>query len=291
MEKFINIAFIIVFLILLFFIVFMTYQKVSMEKRIRDRRVKPRKTNYSTKANPTNTWLNYLGGKLDKDYLELKLIHSSNPLGIKNISQYILFKCLFTVLGIIMGLQLYNKDSIQQSIIFIIITTVVGFFFLDYLIKSETKSRAKKINSQLPIFLLEFDTYNKAGFLFEDILPIVIEVLDGELKKEVIRFNVQYSMTKNFEESLRMFSQRLGINEVDSLEIKLRQCYYDGIYDNLISEEKEMIEKKVLNDMAQESKRFELYLAIAMGLLVLNLFLILIHPLTKMVMANMGGIM
>lgn len=279
-------------LIITFVVVYFIYTKVSLEKRLRDKRFNPRQVkNAKVKKNKNNTWLNYLGNKLDKEYLDKKLIHAGYPMGIKDTSSYIMMKGLFTSCGIIMGFELFNLESIEKSIILLVITTTVGFFFLDMLINSYKKSRINKIDAQIPTFLGYFDNYNKAGLLFEDILSTVIDVLDGELKKEVIRLNVQYSMSKNFEESIKEFISRLGTSEADSLEIKLRQCYFSGVYDDVISDEKEIIEKKVINDIMRQSKKFELYLSIAIGLLLFNLFLILIHPLTKMVVSNMDGIM
>lgn len=276
----IGFVFFILLIMIVFVISFLGFQKIALEKRIRDRKIKPRKLK---KEKSNNNWVNYFINKIDKEYLDLKLIHAGYPLGIKNVPNYLLIKVLFTITGIIIGIELFEKTAIEKSILILIITSIVGFFFTDFLIKQSTKSRVNKINNQLPIFLMYFDTYNKAGFLFEDILSTVIDVLNGELKKEVIRFNVQYSMTKNFEESLKEFIKRLGTNEADSIEIKLRQCYFVGYYDDIISDEKELIEKKILNDIGNQTKKFELYLAIAMGLLVFNMFLMLIYPLILMV--------
>lgn len=287
----VGIIFVGILIITFFTLVFFGYQNLAIEKRIRDRKIKPRKSvKPSMEQENKNTWLNYFANKLDKEYLDLKLIHSGYPLGIRDTSKYILIKLLFTISGTIMGLELFDKNAVEKSIFIILITSIIGFFFVDFLIDQSKKSRVNKINNQLPVFLVYFDTYNKAGFLFEDTLSTVIDVLQGELKKEVIRFNVQYSMTKNFEESLKEFIRRLGTDEADSIEIKLRQCYFTGYYDDVVSDEKELIEKKILNDIANQTKKFELYLAISMGLLVFNMFLILIYPLSIMINSNLGTI-
>lgn len=289
----INIVTFLLFLILsitFFIVLYLMFRKISIDKRIRERKIIPRKTLKPIKKNNSNTWMNFILSKIDKEYLELKLIHAGNPIGISDIPTYIIMKSLFTVTGLIMGVQLYDSESIPKSIAFFLVSSIIGFFFVDFLIKQSTKTRVTKINSQLPNFLIYFDNYNKAGLMFEDILSTTIDILSGELKKEVIRFNVNYSMTKDFQSSLEEFTKRLGSADSDSLEIKLRQCYYSGVYDDVISDEKEMIDKKIVNDIAKQTKQFDLYLAIAMGLLLFNLFLWLIYPLMIMVTSDMSGI-
>lgn len=274
------------------FLAYTTYEKISMNKRIKDRKITPRKVSNSDFTNNQhyNTWLNFFMSKLDKERIEISLIHAGNPLNMKTSLNYVVYKFIFTIGGIILGLELYNGKNITQSIILLTITAIIGFFITDYIVSKGKKSRIEQINGQLPLFLVYFDTYNKAGLLFEDILSTVKDALKGELKKEVIRFDVSYSMTKDFEGSLKSFINRLGTPDADSLEIKLRQCYFSGVYDNVLSDEQEMIEKKILNDMAKQTKKFELYLAIGMALLLLNLFLILIYPLSSIASGSMTNL-
>lgn len=276
--------------ITLTYVFFLIFKKVMMEKRIRERRIKPRKIKNNKNSNNKNTWFNAIFSKIDTEYLELKLIHAGNPMGISDVGTYMIVKFLFTICGIIAGLELYDAESLGKSILIIMVFTVIGFFVVDFIIKESAKTRTNKINNQLPNFLVYFDNYNKAGLMFEDILSTIIDILHGELKKEVIRFNVNYSMTKEFEPALKEFTRRLGSADVDSLEIKLRQCYFSGVYDDLISDEKELIDKKIVNDIAKQTKQFDLYLAIAMGLLIFNLFLWIIYPLMTMVTRDMSGI-
>lgn len=274
-----------------FVVLYFMFKKISIEKRIRERKIVPRRNTQTINRNASkNTWINAILSKIDKEYLELKLIHAGNPMGISDVPTYVVLKALFTLTGIILGVQLYDAKSISTSIIILLVCSTFGFFFVDILIKQSTKSRVTKINAQLPNFLVYFDNYNKAGLMFEDILSTTVDILSGELKKEVVRFNVNYSMTKDFQGSLEDFTRRLGSADSDSLEIKLRQCFYSGVYDDVISDEKEMIDKKIVNDIARQTKQFDLYLAIAMGLLLFNLFLWLIYPLMIMVTKDMNGI-
>lgn len=273
----------------LFALIFFATKKISMYRRISMRKITPRNTKKKEviAEGKQNTWLNYILSKIDENRLELRLIHSGNVFGIKNVSKYLAFKAVFTVFGVILGLELFDTVNVSRSLIVLCLLSVLGFLFLDFAISQAIKDRETKINNQLPDFLLYFDNYNKSGLMFDDILSTISDILKGELKKEVIRFNVNYSMTKDFENSLKEFITRLGTLQADSVEVKLRQCFYSGIYDDVINDERELIEKKVINDMSKETKKFELYLALAMGLLVLNLFLWLIYPLMITLKDNM----
>lgn len=278
--------------ILSFGAIIFVVKKVTMYKNMTRRKIKPRKTTVQQikeekRKEVRNTWFNFIINKYKDDNLELKLIHSGNVFGIKDVSGYVLYKGIFAIAGIILGLELFDKHFIMRSLCILILTTILGFSLLDFIIKQSTQSREKKINKQLPDFLLYFDNYNKAGLSFDDILSTISNILHGELKKEVIRFNINYSMTKDFENSLAEFIKRLGSSESDSVEVKLRQCFFSGIYEDVLSDEKEIIDKKVINDIAKETKQYEVYLAISMCLLVTNLFLWLVYPMLILIQENM----
>ena len=92
--------------------------------------------------------------------------------------------------------------------------------------------------------MISFDNYTKAGLLFDDIIDTMFVMVIGDLIKELIRFNVSFSLSKDFEGSMKEFTKRLGFIESEEIEIKMRQCYYSGIYDDVLTNEKELIEKK-----------------------------------------------
>ena len=78
---------------------------------------------------------------------------------------------------------------------------------------------------------------------------------------------------------MKEFTKRLGFIESEEIEIKMRQCYYSGIYDDVLTNEKELIEKKVINDIKKETEMYSLYLVFAMSLTIINIFLLVIMPL------------
>lgn len=136
------------------------------------------------------------------------------------------------------------------------------------------------------MFLVSFDNYTKAGLLFEDILDIMPRLIHGDLQKELIRFNVSYSLSKDFEGCIKEFTKRLGVPEADELELKMRQCYYSGIYDDVLINEKELIERKIVNDMRKEAELYNLYLAISIGMLIVNIFVLIVLPIFNIASRN-----
>lgn len=276
-----------IILVGIFFAIYQLYHKMSINKRISDINIKPRNKNGTTKK---NTWFNYFFSKLDTEKIEEQLMFAGYPLGMDNLPTYVICKSLFTIGGIILGIEFYSSSNITRSMLILLGTSMFGFYVTDIIIKNGKKYRSTSINNQLPNFLVFLDTYNKSGLVFEEILNNVVDILKGDFKKEVIRFNVEYSMTKNFEICLKNFIYRLGIEDSDSLEIKIRQCVLSGIYDDVLSNETDLIDRKILNEQLENTKKFELYLALAMGLLLLNMFLIFIYPLSSMVTSSMSNL-
>lgn len=261
--------------IALFFLFYLFLKKVLMKRKLKRKNIKV----YNEKSFKSYTLVSKFINYFNKEELKLKLIHSGNPAGIVSTEIYLIYRIIFVIAGIALGIQLSNFNNILYSIFTIILCSLLGFLVTDFMLYKGKKKRIKSIKEQLPIFLISFDNYTKAGLLFEDIVDIMPELVKGELKKELIRFNISYSLSKDFEGSIKDFIQRLGFVESEEIEIKMRQCYYSGIYDDVLTNEKEMIEKKVINDIKKETQLYSLYLALAMSLTVVNIFILVVVPL------------
>lgn len=257
-----------------FFLIYIVFRKLFIQKRLKKRNI--RINNSSLKK---YNLLNKLVDHFDKEKIELKLIHSGNIMGLNNVETYFVYRIIFTIVGLILGLFLYNPLSILRSILVIICCGLLGFLTLDLILRKSKQKRIRSIKEQLPIFLISFDNYTKAGLLFDDIIDTMFVMVKGDLRKELIRFNVSYSLSKDFEGSMKEFTKRLGFIESEEIEIKMRQCYYSGIYDDVLTNEKELIEKKVINDMKKETEMYSLYLVFVMSLTIINVFLLVIMPL------------
>jgi len=265
----------------LFFLLYNFINRMLMEQRLMNKSIKVRK-----KTQKKYTLFKKIAKAFDSEELQLRFLYSGNIMGITNIEIYFVYKILFTVAGLILGLELYQPNKVLSSILFIILFGGLGYFLIDFILYKGKKKRTKSIKEQLPMFLMSFDNYTKAGLLFEDILDIMPKLISGSLQEELIRFNVSYSLSKDFEGCMKEFTKRLGVLEADELELKMRQCYYSGIYDDVLTNEKEMIEKKIVNDMRKESQTYDLYLAIAIAMLVVNIFVLIVMPLFNIANRN-----
>lgn len=258
----------------LFVLSYIIANRMMMKKRLREKNIKIRK-----RKNKEYTVWNKILKHFDKEELELRFIHSGGIMGIKSVEIYFVYRIVFLILGLILGIELYQPHDVILSIIILIVCGVLGWLMVDFILYQGKKEREKSIKSQLPMFLMSFDTYIKSGLLFEDVLDIMPKLIEGSFRDEIVRFNVSYSLSKDFEGAIKEFIKRLGVPEADEIELKLRQCYYSGIYDDVLINEKEMIERKVINDMKKESQMYGLYLAVATGLMVFNLFVLVIIPM------------
>lgn len=258
----------------LFVLSYIIANRMMMKKRLREKNIKIRK-----RKNKEYTVWNKILKHFDKEELELRFIHSGGIMGIKSVEIYFVYRIVFLILGLILGIELYQPHDVILSIIILIVCGVLGWLMVDFILYQGKKEREKSIKSQLPMFLMSFDTYIKSGLLFEDVLDIMPKLIEGSFRDEIVRFNVSYSLSKDFEGTIKDFIKRLGVPEADEIELKLRQCYYSGIYDDVLINEKEMIERKVINDMKKESQMYGLYLAVATGLMVFNLFVLVIIPI------------
>lgn len=258
----------------LFFLSYTFISRMLMEQRLRNKNITAR-----GKKQKEYTLLSKILKNFDKEELQMRFIHSGGIMGITSVEIYFIYRVIFVVAGLILGVELYEPDNISFSIFLIILLGAMGYFMVDLFLYKGKKERTKSIKSQLPMFLMSFDNYTKAGLLFEDVLDIMPKLIKGDLKNELVRFNVSYSLSKDFEGCMKEFTKRLGVAETDEIELKMRQCYYSGIYDDLLTNEKEMIERKVINDMRKESQMYDLYTAFAMGLMVFNIFILVILPI------------
>lgn len=257
----------------LFFLLYTFISRVLMEKRLMSKNIKVRR------KQKDYSFMKKILKSFDSEELQLRFLHSGGVMGITTVEIYFIYKVLFTVLGLILGLRLYQSDNIPLSIFTIILLGGLGYFFVDFILYRGKKDRTKSIKEQMPMFLVSFDNYTKAGLLFEDILDIMPKLITGDLQKELVRFNISYSLSKDFEGCIKEFTKRLGIVEADEIELKMRQCYYSGIYDDVLTNEKEMIERKIINDMRKESQMYSLYLAIAIAMMIVNIFVLVVIPI------------
>ncbi|QUH22003.1 hypothetical protein [Alkaliphilus sp. B6464] len=271
--------------ITVFFFLFNLINQVMIENKLRKKNI-----TISRKRKNRYFFINKIIDSFNNESLNMKFIHSGYVLGIKTVELYVFYRGLFTLAGFILGIQLFNVNNLNYSILVTIMTTMLGFLLTDFLLELGKKKRVRSIKDELPLFLSSFDNYTKAGLVFEDILDTIPKLLKGDLQEEVVRFNVSYSLSKDFEGTVKEFIDRLGFPESEELEIKMRQCYYSGIYDDVLTNEKEMIEKKVINELRKETEMFDLYLGIAMGLMVVNIFIIVILPLLNLASSGVSDI-
>ncbi|MFW6025075.1 MAG: hypothetical protein ACOCRX_01915 [Candidatus Woesearchaeota archaeon] len=271
-----------IFSFLLLFIFYQFYRTNRIKNRLKERdiSINTKKHNKSKKS---------IFQSLESRQLQLKFIHSNYTLGINSVGAYYLYKIIFAVLFSLVGVVNYNKDSIIVTIMYVVGFAVFGYLLVDILMYFAKLKRIKKINEEMPHFLIEIHTYSKADLLFEDILDVIPTLISGPLQEEVVRFNVSFAMTKDFESCVKDFIERLGTQDGPNIELKLRQAYYTGVFDDVLSDEKELIEKKVMHDLKKETELFNIYFGLALCLLIFNIYLLILKPLMGLLDGGISG--
>lgn len=243
-----------------------------------------------TQKKQQNLWVkinDILGDK--RSIIEEKIIFGGNAFGISDVQTYLIFKIAFTVGAFVLSLQLYGQNFLQ-NIFFTALLTIIGFYIPDLMLAYGRRKRKKEIRDQVPLFLVTVDSFFKAGFNFHDILWSMQGMFYGHMAKEVSRLYTRYTMSNNFEESVKEFCDRLDIPEKNDIELKLRQVFYTGVFDDLLTNEQELIEKKVVNDLRKETEVFDLYISLCFGLLLLNIFIIVVLPLMSALSKNFSSL-
>lgn len=279
---------VIAFALLLFGIVFTHfYKRFAVVARAKKQKLSP--VNSKKKIARKNTF-DFIK---TKENFEYKFIWSNEFLGIKTKETYYIIKFLSVSVCLLLSFEIYlvYVMSFVQLVLLTLVGVVLGWKAIDFILWQEKKSREKSIKENMPMLLISFDNYAKSGLVFDDILTIVPQFISGPLQKEFVRFSVSYMVSKDFEKCIKEFSKRLGCDEGEEIELKLRQIYYSGIYEDMLTNEKELIERKVINDIKKESGMFELYMALAMCLMLVNIFILSIIPLMTIAQQNLAGIM
>lgn len=251
-------------------------KKAVMVNRLKKHKIVP--TSKKSKKQAKEATFDFI--KTNEDF-EYKFVWSNEFLGIKTKEIYYIAKFICLGVFLLFGFLYFILYSVTilQFVLIMLILGIVGWKGLDFLLWQERKDRVKSIKENMPMLLISFDNYSKAGLVFDDVLSIVPQFIYGPLQAEFVRFSVSYMVSKDFEKCLKEFSRRLGCDEGEEIELKLRQVYYSGIYEDMLTNEKELIEQKVINDIKKESGMYELYMAIAMCLMIINIFLLSVVPL------------
>ncbi len=118
------------------------------------------------------------------------------------------------IVGLILGLLLF---LIFDNILFAIVGFILGFKIPGMYVKNIKKSRAKKLNSQLPEALSILANGLRAGLSFNQAIMIAGKEMDAPIAEDLNKIVHENVLGKEMEEALKDFAERTADDDVEIL--------------------------------------------------------------------------
>ena len=204
--------------------------------------------------------------------------------GYLNPVNFMFFKTLLAI-GVFI-LALFLKFNIWISLV----AGMVGFFILDFLIKSNNKSDNEEMLDDINRANQTIRMYGKAGvFLAEAIYQCYRYTENKRLKKAFLEMHSEILLTHDAESALANFNEKFNNDYIDSLTRNLEQIFAQGFSESLLNDmNKDMLEmQRELNFNYKEAMKRK-WTLLTMFLLIIALVICVIGMMGDF---NMGSLM
>ncbi|MDD2371733.1 MAG: type II secretion system F family protein [Firmicutes bacterium] len=169
------------------------------------------------KKNEKVTFVGIIGNivPLDKYFEKKKILLSRARLLIK--PEELLGICI--IIGLILGIILYLlfDGFILVKIIVFIFGFLIGFQIPIMYVKNVKKSRAKKLNNQLPVALSVLANGLRAGLSFNQSMVIAAKEMEPPISDDFNKVVHDNVLGKDMEEALKDFAERTDDEDVEIL--------------------------------------------------------------------------
>lgn len=227
----------------------------------------------STLLNKSELFKRY-GNKFNK-YINYKDIHSIR--GIDYISIKFIISILFGILYLISTLF-----SVSYNSFVLIIIMFLSFFILDIYFKIEYKSRRKSIENDLLSAIIIMNNAFKSGMNIMQAINIVENELEGPIKEEFKKINLDIKYGLSLEVVFERFYNRVKIEDIKYIASSLSLINKTG--GNIVkvfgSIEKNFYDKKKINDEMNSliSSSVFMYRLLITIPIILSLLILFINP-------------
>jgi len=196
------------------------------------------------------------------------------PLKLNAISYYLMKILLATVLGI--G-GFVNYHSLLSSILL----ACIGYFFLDFYMMLNKKTRDSEICNDL-LTVTNSITMQLASYVpLKDSLKMQYEnCRNKDFKKAMMMFATKYELSElNIDEALKDLNSRFDILEVDMFCNTIRQYNKVGDIIDLLENLSFVLKEKYIKKMKDKTREKILYITFGVVLALSNIILITFYPL------------
>ncbi len=118
-----------------------------------------------------------------------------------------------TILSVIITAFVFY--ALSANLLFALIGALIGFMLPSLVIRMKVRSRAKKLNSQLPDALSIIASGIRAGFSFNQAVALVVKDMEAPISDELGKMLRENAMGKPMDEALEALSQRTGDEDLD----------------------------------------------------------------------------
>ena len=223
--------------------------------------------------------------------LEQQLLIAGHPLGLHGREFYGI-RVLFTVLGVLLGYQVYKNGTGLMSFLLAGFVVIFMFYLPRFWLRSIVRRRQENIRRNLPDALDMLSVCADAGLGFDQSIQRVSEYWDTPLGKEFGRVINEMNMGSSRAQAMRDMAHRLDVSELNSFVAVIIQSDELGmsIADTLHSQANQMrIERRY---WAQEqARKIPLKMLFPLLLLILPaMFAVVLGPALPNIMDIFGGL-
>ena len=259
-----------IFLLLLFVISYLSISRWYLKKELKKYQ-KGSSTKYKTKDAKFKhliSRLNFLKTK------ELFLKKQGYPLRLDSI-RYYLFKIILASLFLMAGLRSYD------SIIYPIILSLIGYFFIDFYLIINKKSRDAEICSDLYNVVNSICLQLSAHVSMKDSLKHQFQnCKNDDMKMALIEFSTTYELSElNIDKAIKVLENRFDILEINMFCNALSEYNNTGNVIEILENLSDSLAEKQVLKMKDDTRTRIIYITFGVIIALVNIIMLVFYPL------------
>ncbi len=262
--QFLNFIFFILLFIFFYYTVRRTYARHELNKL-------QNKNYYSTKDVKFKNFISKMNFLKTKDTF---LSKQGYPLRLDSI-RYYLVKVFLALLFLTAGIKNYD------SLIISIILSLIGYFFIDFYIYINKKSRDAEICNDLYNVTNSICMQLSSHLSLKDALKFQYENCSNkDFKKAIIEFSTCYELSElNIEEAIKSLKQKFDILEVQVFCNSLSEYNETGNIVEILDNLSQTLGEKQLDKLKENTRTKIIYITIGVIIALTNIILLIFYPL------------
>lgn len=270
-----------IFLLLLIIISYLTLSRWYTKRHLAKYQ-KGSSTRYKSKDTKLKNFISKINFLKTK---ELFLSKQGYPLRLDSI-RYYLFKLLLSTLFFVASYKNYD------SIIFSIILSLIGYFFIDVYIMVNKRSRDAEICNDLYNVVNSICIQLSAHVSMKDSLKKQFEnCKNNDLKRALIEFSTTYELSElNIDKAIKVLENKFDILEINMFCNALSEYNNTGNVIEVLENLAESLGEKQVVKMKDDTRTKVIYITMGVLLALTNIILLVFYPLFISVSQNFNNI-